>query len=76
MKGERMNDFEKYLELKERAKKTGSPEEIRGLPQLLHIIQFMNAEECSWKQHKKHMNEWKNTIVKSIESDLKHLEER
>jgi hypothetical protein len=71
----RMTDFEKYLLLKDRADKTGQPEEVNGLSQLLHLIQFMHAEEESWKQHKNRMNEWKNNIIKSVEESLKQLEE-
>lgn len=70
-----MSSFAKYLWLKDRADKTGHSEEVRGLSQLLHLIQFMNAEEESWEQHKMRMNEWKNNIIKAIEADLKQLEE-
>lgn len=69
-----MSDFEKYIELKDRACKLGVSNEICGLPQLLHIIQFMNAEEESWKKHRKKMNEWKNNIIRDIERHLKEHE--
>lgn len=69
-----MSDFEKYMELKERAFKLGIVDEIRDLSHLLHIIQFMNAEEESWKAHKKRMNEWKNNIIREIERQLKEHE--
>lgn len=71
-----MGDFEKYISLKDRADSTGHPEEVCGLPQLLHIIQFITAEEESWSKHRQKMNEWKNNIIKTIEADLKRLEER
>lgn len=70
-----MRDFEKYMELKKRAEKTGHPEEVQGLSQLLFMIQFMNAEEASWRKHKKDMKEWKNNIIKSVEDSLRRLEE-
>ena len=69
-----MSGFEKYMELKERACKLGIVDEIGGLSQLLHIVQFMNAEEESWKAHRKKMNEWKNNMVKDIERQLKEHE--
>ena len=69
-----MSDFEEYIELKDRACKLGVSNEIRDLSQLLHIIQFMNAEEKSWEAHKKKMNDWKNNIVRDIERQLKEYE--
>lgn len=72
--GAGMSDFEKYMELKERACKLGIVDEIGGLSQLLHMVQFMNAEEESWKAHRKKMNEWKNNMVKDIERQLKEHE--
>ena len=68
-----MSDFEKYIELKDRACKLGVSNEICGLSQLLHIIQFMNAKE-SWKKHRKKMNEWKNNTIRDIERRLKEHE--
>ena len=69
-----MSDFEKYIELKDRACKLGIVDEICGLSQLLHIIQFMNAEEESYKAHRKKMNEWKNNIIRDIEKQVKEHE--
>ena len=62
-----MNEFEKYLSLKEQYKGIADEE----LKQYLHIVQVMAEEKRSYNNHKSKLYQWLSNIEKSMKAKVK-----